>query len=686
MSDTHPGATTPATAGTGPSGADLAAALAPPGGQDMVMMDRAAPGWAGVLAWIFSSAMVACLVGLGVLALFVQDLVVAGGDTAMAPVLAALALVPALGLVILEVAQTRALAGYRLYRAAHGRAAEAAAGALAGLVLAFIHPLLGLPMLLGAVLTWGIVRLLTRASGAPGAHGTRGGEPLWDFLPAESVAILAGRDAVGLALARAPDAPPALLPGVLRALRWLMLALMLCLAGWLAGWEVLAPAAVLPAALITFVGVGALGRWAAARAGGDPLRVGLATSVTALGRPAEEASDDDDETGPGGLVVRGLSVTAADGWSILSEVGLRVAPGEILGIQGPPGAGKSMLMRALIAPQDLGGLAVRGDVRLADRDLWERHAEPRAAPAAWLPPQPLMLPTSGQMNLTFFETGSALERGRRLLEQMVFATDTVDKICAAPDATRLSGAEQKALGFARAFLLSPALYLLDRPEDGASDKLVAALVGRMRQEARAGRSFVLASENRAILDTCDKLLVLQDGRVVDFGPAEEIRARQSSGWLRFVGARALDTEENLETWVRSHFRRDGDEVNRRKACVVAAELLAFSCASAPPLTRQTLSFEFKHFEGHCLIKLTDRDAPVSTATLGRAREELAGFDDRGRMSPLATVMSLCPDVEATVENDMRVLIARLDTYDPRKTGGKPPPGQTRVPAAAPGTP
>ncbi|MEM8905348.1 MAG: ATP-binding cassette domain-containing protein, partial [Actinomycetota bacterium] len=115
--------------------------------------------------------------------------------------------------------------------------------------------------------------------------------------------------------------------------------------------------------------------------------MGLATSVTALGRPAEEASDDDDETGPGGLVVRGLSVTAADGWSILSEVGLRVAPGEILGIQGPPGAGKSMLMRALIAPQDLGGLAVRGDVRLADRDLWERHAEPRAAPAAWLPPQ-----------------------------------------------------------------------------------------------------------------------------------------------------------------------------------------------------------------------------------------------------------------------------------------------------------
>ena len=331
-----------------------------------------------------------------------------------------------------------------------------------------------------------------------------------------------------------------------------------------------------------------------------------------------------------------------------------------------------MLTRALIAPGDLSGLEVRGAVHMGGVDLWDRQAPATRAPAALVPATPLMLPSPGADNLAFFDRGAALDRGRRILEQLVFATDAVDKICAAPDATRLSASEQKALALARAFLLSPPLIILDRPEDGASEKLIAALAGRIRQEVRAGRSIVLATENRALLELCDKLLVLSDGRVVDIGPAEEIRARQSSGWFRFVGARALETEENLETWVRSHFRRDGDELNRRKACVIAAELLAYSCATAPPLTRQTLNVEFKHFEGHCLIRLIDRDLPVSSGVLERARTEATATEARGRLSPLATVLQIAADVEATVENDMRVITAKLVTYDPRKSGGKPP--------------
>ena len=182
------------------------------------------------------------------------------------------------------------------------------------------------------------------------------------------------------------------------------------------------------------------------------------------------------------------------------------------------------------------------------------------------------------------------------------------------------------------------------------------------------------TENRALLDLCDKLLVLQEGRVIDFGPSQEIRARQSSGWQRFVGSRSLDTEENLESWIRSHFLREGDEVNRRNACMVAAELLAFSCQNVAPLSHQTINFEFKHFEGHCLIKMIDRDIPVSSGVLQRAENDALADDGSTRLSPLAAVYKTCSKVEATVELDQRVLLVQLDTYDPRKSGGKPPSG------------
>ena len=640
------------------------------GDRGLVSMDRAAPGWARPLVAIFSTGIALCLAAFCLAALYVDTLVVDAGEPAMAPILLGLALIPAAGLMILEFAQARALAGYRLYREAWAARTQAAAALVAVAALGFLHPLLAAAPLAGIALGAGAIRLAAR-------RRARGDEPLWDFLPAESVPILTGRDATGLRLAATTPETPGLLAPALRVLRWLVLAGGFAAAGALAAQEVLAPAAVPAAALLSFWATGPVFEALVAATRADPLVAEAAAGVCAL---APAPDEEDAGQAPGTLSVRGLTVTAPGGWHILSDVGFTAAPGEIIGLQGPPGSGKSMLLRALLAPGDLSGLEVRGAVHLGGQSLWDRRAEARTAPAALVPPDPPMLPATGAQNLAFFEGGAALDRGRRILEQMVFAADLVDKICATPDARRLSQGERKALGFARAFLLSPGVLLLDRPEDGASDKLVDAVAARLRQEVRAGRTVILATANRALLELCDKLVMLSDGRLVDMGPAEEIRARAAAGWQRFVGARSLETEENLETWIRSHFRRDGDEANRRRACLVAAEMLAFSCASAPPMTRQTLAFEFKHAEGHCTIRMLDRDVAVSSGTLERARAEAEAFDDSGRMSPLATVMSLAEAVEATVEQDRRVLSVRIATYDPRKTGGKPP---EALPSASP---
>lgn len=625
----------------------------------ITMIDRSAPSWARPLSWVFSIGSSICILSICVLTIFFADLSVRAQQPLMAILLAGLGIIPILGIVIFEFAHAKALAGYRIFRERNAVSAEAFVAVFAFILLEFVHPILGLaiPIGLGVVFVMAkVTRLFSRV------------EPMWDFLPSEAISVFAGRDKIGKNLSRDTPPSPALQQGYVRAAAWFSMVLALGLGSWLAASEIVAAEATVAVALITFWAVRALGRYVIQGHAKNPLEEGLAASVTRV----RVAPDPNAEPFAGGLRVEGLTVLNSDQQPILSDVRFQVEPGQVLGLIGPPGAGKTCLLQSLISPYDLTDLNVRGSVRLAETDLWERSNKASTVPALMFPSVPLILPTSGRNNLAFFERGSLLEQGKRILEQLVFATDTVDKICASPDATTLSGSEKKALAFARGFLMSPHLYLVDRPEDGVSEKLMGAMVARIRQECRAGRSFIVVTENRALLDVCDKLLMLQEGRVVDFGPAQEIRDRQSSGWQRFVGSRSLETEENLETWVRSHFRRDGDEINRRNACVVAAELLAFSCQNVEPLSHQSINIEFKHFEGHCLIKLVDRDLPVSSGVLTRAENEAADTDGTVRLSPLAAVFKLCASVDATVEQDQRVILAKLDTYDPRKTGGKPP--------------
>jgi ABC-type multidrug transport system ATPase subunit len=623
------------------------------------MIDRSAPTWARPLSWFFAFGSAICILSICVLTVFFADMSVRVQQPFMAILLAGLGVIPVLGIIIFEFSHAKALAGYRIFRERNEVSAQAAMAVIVFVLLEFIHPLLGVAIPVGVALTFGAVRMLNRFSRR---------EPMWDFLPAEAISVFAGRDRIGKDLTLDGANAPALQQGFVRAAAWFSLMLSLACSSWLAAHDVVAPAATVAVALITFWSVRSLGRFVVQGGSKNPMEVGLAASVTRV----RVSPDPDSEMHTGGLRVDGLTVLKPDQNPILSDVRFHIEPGKVLGLIGPPGAGKTTLMQALISPYDLAGLNVRGAVRMGESDLWERSNRPSNVPALMFPSVPLVLPTSGQNNLSFFETGPLLEQGKRILEQMVFASDIVESICSKPDATKLSASEQKALAFARGFLMSPHLYLLDRPEDGVSEKLMGALVARMRQECRAGRSFIVVTENRAMLDVCDKLLMLHEGRVIDFGPAQEIRERQSSGWHRFVGARSLETEENLETWVRSHFRRDGDEINRRNACMIAAELLAFSCQNVEPLSHQSVSFEFKHFEGHCLIKLKDRDLPISSGVLTLAENEAADADGSIRLSPLAMVFNMCSQVEATIEQDQRVVLAKLETYDPRKSGGRPP--------------
>ena len=130
--------------------------------RSVLMTDRSAPGWAAIFGALFSFGGSLCLIGVGLLASFFQSVVAQGGEVRMIAVLVGLGLVLLTGFLVLEVAHTRALAGYRFLREENTRRFRAYAALPAFFLLTFVHPIAGLAIPFGLAIGLGMQWLLFR--------------------------------------------------------------------------------------------------------------------------------------------------------------------------------------------------------------------------------------------------------------------------------------------------------------------------------------------------------------------------------------------------------------------------------------------------------------------------------------------------------------------------------------------
>lgn len=620
----------------------------------LIFQDRTVPTWTRGLSFLFSLGGGICLLAVAVFVTFLYEMVAQERQLILAPLLALGALVPLLGILIFEVGHARALAGYRYIRIRNAAGGHALVAVLAAGVFGALHPLLAVPFVLGAVLSWVCCLLAARWARK---------EPLWEFLPKEAASFLSGRDRRAVALANAARGDSALLEALRKILALGGLIAGVATASWLVAQDVINVAAIATIALITYWSVDAFFCYFRQTTKLDPEQGTLAEEVTLL-PPVISLDPESDDTA---LVVSHLSVHTSEGQPLLSNLSFRAEAGEIIGVTGDSFAGKTLLLRALQAPHDLTDLRVEGNVSLRGEPLWDRSAEEQPIRSVLLPSHPITVPGGGSENLCCFSGPDQLQRARRALQSLVFTADTVSRILACPDVRTLSRTEQKALSFARALALRPSLLLIDRPEDGASESLLAALADQLRAETRLGHTTLVVTENRGLLERCDRLLMMQNGRVIEYAPTAEIRARLSSGWSRFVTTRDLDNEEALDAWVCSQFRREGDEGNRRAVCMAANELLAVACQAAPGnnLPTDDLSFEFKHFVGECHLRLIDPQLALSSGAMQKARVAADTSVEGERLSPLAKLMRDCLSVNTGQEDNLGYLQICVKTYDPR---------------------
>ena len=233
---------------------------------------------------------------------------------------------------------------------------------------------------------------------------------------------------------------------------------------------------------------------------------------TALPRPAAK------------LDVQQLTVVApGEQQAALRLVSFNVAPGEAVGVIGPSGSGKSTLARALTGIWRPAGGKIRLDGASLDQygpDVLGRHV-------GYLP-----------QRVTLFD-GTIAENIARLspqpdAEKVVEAArkaDAHEMILKLPNGYdtrvtaiggRLSGGQMQRIGLARAMYGAPVILVLDEPNSNLDNEGSEAVNKAIAGFKAEGKSVLIMAHRPAAIKECTKLLMLEGGQRVAFGPKDEV--------------------------------------------------------------------------------------------------------------------------------------------------------------------
>ena len=205
---------------------------------------------------------------------------------------------------------------------------------------------------------------------------------------------------------------------------------------------------------------------------------------------------------------------------VLEDVSFAIQPGRVLGILGRTGSGKSTLTRLLFRLYD----PAQGAIRLGGADL--REVSPgRPAPAGGHGhPGRAALPGQRARKPDLFQRRSApdhqLEEVLRSLHlwEWVAVPAAGSGYPAGRGGQGLSAGEAQLLAFARVFLKDPGLVILDEASsrlDPATETLMERAVDRLF----AGRTGVVIAHRLKTVQRADDILILEEGRVVEYGAA-----------------------------------------------------------------------------------------------------------------------------------------------------------------------
>ena len=209
---------------------------------------------------------------------------------------------------------------------------------------------------------------------------------------------------------------------------------------------------------------------------------------------------------------------------VLRDIDLKVEPGRMLGVVGPSGSGKSTIAALLSRLYDVteGSIEIDGqDVR----SLWQASLRSRIGVVTQ---DPHLFHETVGANLRYARpdaTDADLDaacRAARILDVVRQLPEGYDTLVG-ERGYRLSGGEKQRLVIARLLLKDPDIVVLDEATSHL-DTENEALVQEALAEALAGRTSIVIAHRLSTIVNADEIVVLDDGRIVERGRHDELRA------------------------------------------------------------------------------------------------------------------------------------------------------------------
>ena len=232
---------------------------------------------------------------------------------------------------------------------------------------------------------------------------------------------------------------------------------------------------------------------------------------------------------------------------VLRDVDITLAPGEVLGLVGRTGSGKTSITRLLFRLYD----PDQGAIRLGGTDIRDcRLAELRSR-VGMVTQEIQLFHASVRDNLTLFDPTIPDARIADTLQGLGLGTwfdalpDGLDSMLASGGG--LSAGEAQLLAFARVFLRNPGLVILDE----ASSRLDPATEWRLERAVDrllAGRTGIVIAHRLATVRRVDTIAVLDGGRVVEYGPRDRLADDPDSRFAAMLrtGHEFVDSAEGVE--------------------------------------------------------------------------------------------------------------------------------------------
>lgn len=236
--------------------------------------------------------------------------------------------------------------------------------------------------------------------------------------------------------------------------------------------------------------------------------------------PEREDAVDLDTT-DGRIAFSGVTFTYPDGEQAITDVSFTVSSGEMIGLVGPTGSGKSTLMKLLMRLYDTD----EGTIRIDSVDVRDVTLDSLRGLIGYVGQEPFLFTGTVRDNIAYgmAASDSEITHAAQRANAHEFIVDLEDgyETEVGQRGDQLSGGQRQRIAIARAILKDPDIIILDEATSHV-DNETEVLIQRSLEELIEDRTTFSIAHRLSTVRNADRIIVLEDGEIVEHGPHQDL--------------------------------------------------------------------------------------------------------------------------------------------------------------------